>query len=195
MRFGKDSVEICGELRRYKRVSKGEIKNHQENVEKLFEDTKPLIEESEKLLKKYQEAVSELADLEEMIQVMKSKKNPSDKELDKIIALIGERKEHRNFINELGSEMEEFNKVNESKIQDVLDEVPANLAKLASKLVDISPDEFLEKYTDDDELMVKHLAYFKQMSDSGKSTKDMEKLWMDIVDNDRDSKLNLSPSE
>ena len=195
MRFGKQSVEICGELRRYKRVSKGQIKAHQENVENMFEDTKPLIRESENLLKEYQEAVSELTDLEETIQVMKSKKNPSDKELDRIIELIGERSEHRKYINELGYRMNEFNEKNEAEIKKVLDEVPNNLAKLASKMVDISEEEFLEKYTDDDELMVKHLAYFKQMSDAGKSTKDMEKLWIDIVDNERESKLNLSPSE
>ncbi len=195
MRFGKQSVEICGELRRYKRVSKGQIKAHQESVENMFEDTKPLIKESENLLKEYQEAVSELADLEETIQVMKSKKNPSDKELDKIIELIGKRSEHRKFINELGSRMNEFNEKNEVEIKKVLDEVPNNLAKLASKMVDISEEEFLENYTDDDELMVKHLAYFKQMSDAGKSTKDMEKLWIDIVDNERESKLKLSPSE
>ena len=195
MRFGKQSVEICGELRRYKRVSKGQIKAHQENVENMFEDTKPLIKESENLLKEYQEAVSELTDLEETIQVMKSKKDPSDKELDKIIELIGKRSEHRKFINELGSRMNEFNEKNEAEIKKVLDEVPNNLAKLASQMVDISEEEFLENYTDDDELMVKHLAYFKQMSDAGKSTKDMEKLWVDIVDNERESKLNLSPSE
>lgn len=62
-------------------------------------------------------------------------------------------------------------------------------------MVDISEEEFLENYTDDDELMVKHLAYFKQMSDAGKDIKDMEKLWIDIVDNERENKLNLSPSE
>lgn len=195
MRFGKQSVEICGELRRYKRVSKGQIKAHQESVENMFEDTKPLIKESEELLKEYQEAVSELTDLEETIQVMKSKKNPSDDELDKIVELISERREHRKFINELGSKMNEFNEKNEAEIKKVLDEVPNNLARLASQMVDISEEEFLENYTDDDELMVRHLAYFKQMSDAGKSTKDMEKLWVDIVDNERDSKLNLSPSE
>lgn len=195
VRFGKKSVEICGELRKYKRVSKGQIKAHQESVENMFEDTKPLIKESEKLLKEYQEAVSELADLEETIQVMKAKTNPTNEELDKIIELINERRENRRYINELGTQMNEFNEKNEVEIKKILDEVPNNLAKLASQMVDISEEEFLENYTDDDELMVKHLAYFKQMSGAGKDIKDMEKLWIDIVDNERENKLNLSPSE
>lgn len=194
MQFGKNSIEMCGKLRKYKRISKGYLKEHQKNVEELFKDTKPLVKQSEKLLDEYQELVNELKDLEEMINVIRSKQKPSDEELNTVVDLIKEKKEYREKIKILNQELTKFQEEHEAEMNKIIEEVPNNLAKLASNMVEITEEEFLENYTDDDELLVKHLSFFKQMNDAGNSIKDMEKLWRDIIKHDRETSLNLNPS-
>ena len=74
------------------------------------------------------------------------------------------------------------------------DDIPKTLAQLASEMVDITPEEFLEDYTHEDELMVRNLSFFKQMADAGNSEKQMQELWLDITQKDIDEKRGITPT-
>lgn len=194
MKFTKTGIELCGKLRKYKRISKGQIKQHQKDVENMVVGSKEIIKQSDELMSEYREAISDLTDIEEMISVIKSKKTPSDEELDRVVDLISQRKAHRDNISALAKQISDFNEKHEETMDSMMDEVPKNLARLASKMVDITEEEFLENYTSDDELLVRYLSFFKQMADAGNTETEMENFWKDLIEKERNDAVGLTPN-
>ena len=189
--FKKDTVYLCGEYRKYKDMPKKQTVEHQKEVEKITDSFKPIIRESEALMDKQRAIQEEIDDLNDYYDLMKREDKP---DLDKIKDLQLYRAELRRRLRSVQKEIIEFNDSQDEKIKELDSEIPKRLAVLASNMVEITPEEFLDKYTEEDELLIRHLSFFKQMLDARHSTAEMENLWKRIVEDNINSSLNLNPS-
>ena len=104
------------------------------------------------------------------------------------------RKKIREELREINTEIVEVNSAQESTMRELNEEIPRRLAELASKMIDISPEEYLEKATDTDELFMRYISVFKQMYDARKTAPEMQAQWEKILDANIDSKFSTNPS-
>lgn len=158
-----------------------------------MDNYQPVLDESQDLQDELESLEDEIRDIDEVISILKFK-DTTEEEYQKMLSLIDERKKLRNDRRELGKRIREFTNTHLKDFKNVEDEIPNNLGILASKMVDITPEEFVENYTEDDELMVRNLAFFKQMADAGQTDKQMMAVWQDIVQKDIDEKRGITPS-
>lgn len=193
MKISKKGVELCGKVRKFKRTPKRQTIEHQKQIDSLFDDYQPILDESQRLQDELESIEEEIMDINEIISILKSK-DTSESEYQKMMDLIEERKSLRAERRELGQKIRDFTNDHLKDFKDIEDDIPNNLAKLASQMVDITPEEFLEEYTEEDELMVRNLAFFKQMADAGNTDKQMEQLWSDIVKQNIESKRGITPT-
>lgn len=193
MKITKKGVELCGKFRTYKRTPKKQILEHQKNIEELMDNYQPVLDESQDLQDELEALEDEIRDIDEVISILKFK-DTTEEEYAKMLSLIDDRKKLRDERRELGRRIREFTNTHLKDFKGVEDEIPKNLGILASKMVDITPEEFVESYTEEDELMVRNLAFFKQMSDAGQTDKQMMAVWQDIVQKDIDEKRGVTPS-
>lgn len=193
MKISKKGVELCGKFRAFKRTPKKAILEHQKNVEGLLDSYQPILDESQDLQDELEAIDDQIRDINEVISILRTK-DTSEEEYQKMLSLIDDRKELRDERRELGKKIRQFTNTHMKDFKGVEDEIPHNLGVLASKMVDITAEEFVENYTDDDELMVRNLAFFKQMADAGQTDKQMMAVWQDIVKKDIDEKRGITPS-
>ena len=193
MKITKKGVELCGKFRTYKRTPKRQILEHQKSIEGLLDNYQPVLDESQDLQDELEALEDEIRDIDEVISILKFK-DTTEEEYAKMLSLIDDRKKLRDERRELGKRIREFTNTHLKDFQGVEDEIPNNLGILASKMVDITPEEFVENYTEEDELMVRNLAFFKQMADAGQTDKQMMAVWQDIVQKDIDEKRGINPS-
>lgn len=158
-----------------------------------MDNYQPVLDESQDLQDELESLEDEIRDIDEVISILKFK-DTTEEEYQKMLSLIDERKKLRNDRRELGKRIREFTNTHLKDFKNVEDEIPNNLGILASKMVDITPEEFVENYTEDDELLVRNLAFFKQMADAGQTDKQMMAVWQDIVQKDIDEKRGITPS-
>lgn len=189
--FKKDTVFVCGEYRKYKNMPKKQTVEHQKEVEKITESFKPIIRESEMLIEKQRIIQEEIDDLNDYYDLLKREDNP---DLEEIRNVQKERANLRKKLREAQQDIIEFNDSQDERISELDTEIPKRLAVLASNMVEITPEEFLEKYTEEDELLIRHLSFFKQMHDARHTDAEMEHLWKEIIDNNIRNSLNLNPS-
>lgn len=193
MKITRKGVELCGKFRAFKRTPKKQILEHQKSIDSLMDNYQPVLDESQDLQDELESLEDEIRDIDEVISILKFK-DTTEEEYQKMLSLIDERKKLRNDRRELGKRIREFTNTHLKDFKNVEDEIPNNLGILASKMVDITPEEFVENYTEDDELMVRNLAFFKQMADAGQTDKQMMAVWQDIVQKDIDEKRGITPS-
>lgn len=193
MKITKKGVELCGKFRTYKRTPKKQTLEHQKAIEGLLDSYQPILDESQDLQDELEAIDDEIKDIDEVISILKFKDTTED-EYKKMLELIEERKNKRNERRELGKRIREFTNINMKNFKNVEEEIPHNLGVLASQMVDITVEEFVENYTEHDELLVRNLAFFKQMADAGQTEKQMEKVWLDIVEQDINEKRGITPS-
>ena len=158
-----------------------------------MDNYQPVLDESQDLQDELEALEDEIRDIDEVISILKFK-DTTEEEYAKMLSLIDDRKKLRDERRELGKRIREFTNTHLKDFQGVEDEIPNNLGILASKMVDITPEEFVENYTEEDELMVRNLAFFKQMADAGQTDKQMMAVWQDIVQKDIDEKRGINPS-
>ena len=193
MKISKKGVELCGKFRAFKRTPKKAILEHQKNIDSMLDNYQPILDESQDLQDELESLDDEIRDINEVISILRTK-DTTEEEYQKMLSLIDDRKKLRDERRELGKKIREFTSTHLKDFKSVEDEVPQNLGILASKMVDITVDEFVENYTEDDELMVRNLAFFKQMADAGQTDKQMMAVWQDIVNNDINEKRGINPS-
>lgn len=193
MKISKKGVELCGKFRAFKRTPKKAILEHQKNIDSMLDSYQPILDESQDLQDELEAIDDQIRDINEVISILRIK-DTTEEEYQKMLSLIDDRKELRDERRELGKKIREFTSTHLRDFKSVEDEVPHNLGILASKMVDITAEEFVENYTDDDELMVRNLAFFKQMADAGQTDKQMMAVWQDIVKKDIDEKRGITPS-
>ena len=193
MKISKKGVELCGKFRQFKRTPKKQVIEHQKSIDSLLDGYQPVLDESQDLQDELEALDDQIRDINEVISILKVK-DTTEEEYAKMLQLIDERKELRDERRKLGKTIREFTNTHLKDFKKVEDEVPHNLGVLASQMVDIDPDEFVENYTEEDELMVKNLAFFKQMADAGQTDKQMMKVWQDIVEQDINEKRGITPS-
>ena len=193
MKITKKGVELCGKFRQYKRTPKKQILEHQKGVESLLDSYQPILDKSNDLQDELEAIDDQISDINEVISILKFK-DTTEEEYARMLQLIYERSKLRDERRELGKQIREFTNTHLRDFKDVEDEIPRNLGELASKMVDIDVDEFVENYTDEDELMVRNLAFFKQMADAGQTDKQMMAVWQDIVEKDIAEKRGINPS-
>ena len=193
MKITKKGVELCGKFRAYKRTPKRQLLEHQKSIDGLLDGYQPILDKSQDLQDELESIDDQIRDINEIISILRTKDTTED-EYARMLSLINERKKLRDERRELGKEIREFTNTHLKDFKSVEDEIPHNLGVLASQMVDISVDEFVENYTDEDELMVRNLAFFKQMADAGQTDKQMMAVWQDIVNKDIADKRGITPS-
>lgn len=189
MKFTKNSIELCGKDRKYRRCTKKQLKEHQDNVQKIYDSYKPIIDKVDAVQDEYSRLLNDVGDIEDELNILKSKELTTDDEYDEMRVLIKEKKNLRNEIKKVESKMKKLNKDAEKEIEAIEKLIPTQLGEQASILVEITPEEFIKEYTDDDELLVRYLGLFKQMADAGYPEKKMESVWRDIVKGEVDRKI------
>lgn len=189
--FKEDMVYVCGEFRKYKDMPKKQTRDYQKEVDKVISSYNPIVQESEQLLEKQQAKQEELDDVNEWLGILKEEENRDLKEIKKQMKL---RNTIRNELREINQEIIEFNNAQEEKMNELNDEIPRRLAILASQMIEITPEEYLEKATETDELFMRYVSIFKQMYDARKTIPEMEAQWAKIIDNNINSRLNINPS-
>lgn len=193
MKISKKGVELCGKFRQFKRTPKKQVIEHQKSIDSLLDSYQPILDESQDLQDELESLEDEIRDINEVISILRTKDTTED-DYAKMLNLIEERKAKREERRELGKRIREFTNTNLKSFKDVEDEVPHNLGVLASQMVEITVDEFVENYTEEDELMVRNLSFFKQMADAGQTDKQMMAVWQDIVEQDINEKRGITPS-
>ena len=193
MKVTKKGVELCGKFRQYKRTPKKQVIEHQKSIDSLLDGYQPVLDESQDLQDELDALDDQIRDINEVISILKTK-DTTEEEYARMLELIDERKELRDERRALGKTIREFTNTHLKDFKKVEDEIPHNLGVLASQMVDITVEEFVENYTEDDELLVKNLAFFKQMADSGQTDKQMMSVWQDIVQQDINQKRGITPS-
>jgi predicted nucleic acid-binding Zn-ribbon protein len=193
MKISKKGVELCGKFRAFKRTPKKAILEHQKNIDSMLDNYQPILDESQDLQDELEAIDDQIRDINEVISILRIK-DTTEEEYQKMLSLIDDRKGLRDERRELGKKIRQFTSTHLKDFKSVEDEIPYNLGVLASKMVDITAEEFVENYTDDDELMVRNLAFFKQMADAGQTDKQMMAVWQDIVKKDIDEKRGITPS-
>lgn len=192
MKITKKGVELCGKFRTYKRTPKKQTLEHQKRIDSLFDGYQPILDESQDLQDEMNEIEEEIMDINEMISILKTK-DTTEEEYKQMMDLIQNRKELRNERRELGKKIRDFTNEHMKDFKGIEDDIPNTLGELASQMVDITKEEFVETYTEEDELMVRNLSFFKQMAEAGNTDKQMEKLWADIVEQNINEKRGISP--
>ena len=189
--FKDDTVFVCGEYRKYRDMPKKQTRDYQKEVDKLMDNYNPIVRQSELLLEKQKAKQEELDDINEWLDLLKLEEKKDMKEIKKQMNL---RKKIREELREINTEIVEFNSAQESTMRELNEEIPRRLAELASKMIDISPEEYLEKATDTDELFMRYISVFKQMYDARKTAPEMQAQWEKILDANIDSKFSTNPS-
>ena len=194
MKITKKGVELCGKLRKFKRTPKRQLMKYQEEVEDLLDSYQPVIDEAQDIEDELNQIEEEIMDINEVISILRTK-DTTEEEYQKMLSLIEDRKELRKERREIANRLREFTNVNLKKFKGIDDEIPRKLGQLASQLVEITEEEFLENYTDDDELMVRNLALFKQMADAGNTETQMEEIWKEMINEQIKSRMGINPTE
>lgn len=189
--FKDDTVFVCGEYRKYRDMPKKQTRDYQKEVDKLMDNYNPIVRQSELLLEKQKAKQEELDDINEWLDLLKLEEKKDMKEIKKQMNL---RKKIREELRDINTEIVEFNSAQESTMRELNEEIPRRLAELASKMIDISPEEYLEKATDTDELFMRYISVFKQMYDARKTAPEMQAQWEKILDANIDSKFSTNPS-
>ena len=184
-------VFVCGEYRKYKDMPKKQTRDYQKEIDELMDSYTPLIRESEELLEKQRVKQEELDDINEWLDLLKSEEK---KDMKEIKAQMQLRQKVREELRSINQELITFNNNQETRIRELNDEIPKRMANLASKMIDITPEEYLEKATETDELFMRYVAIFKQMYDARKTVPEMEAQWNKILDNSIESKFETNPS-
>lgn len=96
MKFTKNSIELCGKERKYKRCTKKQLKEHQDNVQKIYDSYKPTIDKIDEIQEEHENLLNELKDIEDEINILQSKEMTTDEEYDEIRELIQEKRTLRN---------------------------------------------------------------------------------------------------
>ena len=152
-----------------------EIKDHQAKLESMYDSLKPVLNEIEEIQDEIMEKQSQLNDIEDKIDVIKSMNELSDADQNKILKLIDEKQGIRKEIKKLRKEVKEIDNNQTQTIKDLEEQIPINTAELVSKMVYISPEEYLEKSTEFDDIIVQNLSTIKLKLLSGDKAKDIEK--------------------
>ena len=171
----KTEIELCGKARKWNRCSNKEIKDHQAKLESMYDSLKPVLNEIEEIQDEIMEKQSQLNDIEDKIDVIKSMNELSDADQNKILKLIDEKQGIRKEIKKLRKEVKEIDNNQTQTIKDLEEQIPINTAELVSKMVYISPEEYLEKSTEFDDIIVQNLSTIKLKLLSGDKAKDIEK--------------------
>lgn len=181
-KFNLTSIELCGKKLEWKDCSHQTIVDYQKSLEGLLDVFQPALKEIEDLQNKNFEYNDEIADINEIIATIRSKENVSDKDQENILEYINERKELRKSKRENERRIKEIDDENKQAQKDIQDRIPVEKAKLVSKMVDITPEEYLEKATEYDDFLAEHLSEIRVQLLAGAKSAEIEKNLKKVVD-------------
>ena len=88
MKFTKNSIELCGKDRKYRRCTKKQLKEHQDNVQKIYDSYKPIIDKVDAVQDEYSRLLNDVEDIEDELNILKSKELTTDDEYDEMRLII-----------------------------------------------------------------------------------------------------------
>lgn len=196
MKFNKNSIEICGDTYKFKKVSSGETLRKQEQIEAEYKKYEPLFDKSEELNDQYKSINNQIKQLNKMIDAINRKDDPTDTELDLIITYSQKAlnlEEERNKINKQGKQLDKENDKELKQIQKGIFDLYGEMAEM--QLEKMTKDYFVENCSRLDLAILRLLPQIRDMCETGVSEKKIEKFVRDNIEADADQTLrNKKPS-
>jgi len=175
-KYSINTVEFCGKKREWKDCTNKDLRDYQKEMDKLVEKVQPALDEIEDLQESIDENNSLLQDVNDGIKTLQSKENMTDKDSEDIMKMIYNRKTIRKDIRDAKAEIKAIDRDNKEQRVKMEERLPVAKAELISKMVDISPEEYLEKSTEYDEFIAEQLSTIRIQLLAGSQSKDIEKI-------------------
>lgn len=175
------TVEFCGEKRKFQRCPNKTLKDYQKTIEEIQEKVTPLAERTRDFQFKLTELEDEINSIDKHIELLEKLEDASDEEIRECIALTKDKIKLQREIHQLRVDNDEADKEDTKRFDELDDELRASYGEFASKIFEnFNPSEIEEADTTD-LTIAPRLSELYRLAMTGCKQKDIDKLYAKIV--------------
>ena len=182
LKSNKAKILFCGKERKFARCPNKTIKDFQEKVEKVQEDSKQLIEKQEEHNDKVAKLHKQYDRIERKIETIEDSEEPTDEELRLIRTLLDEQEQIDDDISELAEIAKGMQDELDKEGKTFSKKLDKEIANFASTILDgFKPEEYLEDADSVDNTLSIYLPEIYRMVMVGASQKEIDKKCKEII--------------
>jgi len=175
------TVEFCGEKRKFKRCPNKTLKDYQKTMEDIQDKLTPLAERSRDFQFQLTELNEEIDSIDKHIELLEKLDEPSDEEIRECISLTKEKTNLQREIHRLRRENDELEKGDKEFYDELDTQMRESYGEFASKIFDGFDPSEIEEADSTDLLISPRLGDLYRLAMTGAKQKDVDKLYQKIV--------------
>lgn len=175
------TVEFCGEKRKFKRCPNKTLKDYRKTMEDIQDKLTPLAERTRDFQFSLTELNEEIDSIDKHIELLEKLEEPSDEEIRECIALTKDRTELQRKIHTLRKENDEAEKGDRQFYDDLETQMRESYGEFASKIFDGFHPSDIEEADSTDLTIAPRLDDLYRLAMTGAKQKDVDKLYKKII--------------
>lgn len=175
------SVEFCGEPRKFKRCPNKTLKDYQKSIEDIQNELTPLAERTRDFQFKLTELEDEINGIDKHIQLLEKLEDASDEEIRECIKLTKTKTKLQKEIHKLRKENDDADLEDRKVYEDLDKKLRDCYGEFASKIFeDFDPSE-MDEADSTDLTIAPRLSEIYRLATTGAKQKDIDKLYAKLV--------------
>ena len=175
------SVNFCGEERKFQRCANSTLKDYQKTIEEIQKEITPLAEKTRDFQFRLTELEDEMSAIDKHIELLEKLEDASDDEIRECIDLTKEKVKLQRKIHKLRKENDESEKENTEVYEKLDEKLREAYGEFASKVfVDFKPS-CIEEADSTDLTLAPRLSEVYRLAMTGAKQKEIDKLVTKII--------------
>ena len=175
------SVEFCGEPRKFKRCPNKTLKDYQKSIEDIQEELTPLAERTRDFQFRLTELEDEIQGIDKHIQLLEKLEDANDDEIRECINLTKEKIKLQKEIHKLRKENDDAEMEDRETYSDLDEKLRACYGEFASKIFENFDPSEMEEADTTDLTIAPRLSEIYRLATTGAKQKDIDKLYAKLV--------------
>ena len=175
------TVEFCGEKRKFQRCANKTLKDYQRTIEDIQEKITPLAEATRDFQFRITELSDEISSIEKHIELLEKLDDATDDEIRECIDLTKKKIQLQKEIHQARVDNDNIELENRKVYEDLDEELRASYGEFASKIFNNFSKDEIEEADSTDLTIAPRLSELYRLATSGAKQKDIDKLYLKIV--------------
>lgn len=175
------TVEFCGEKRKFQRCANKELKDYQKTIEDIQDEITPLAERTRDYQFNLTELEDEMSAIDKHIELLEKLEDASDEEIRECIDLTKEKIKLQKKIHNLRKENDDAEKEDREFYETLDKKLRASYGEFASKVFENFDAEDIEEADSTDLTLAPRLGEVYRLAMTGAKQKEIDKLVLKIV--------------
>ena len=175
------SVEFCGEKRKFQRCANKELKDYQKTIEDIQDEITPLAERTRDFQFQLTELEDEMSAIDKHIELLEKLEDASDEEIRECINLTKEKIKLQKKIHNLRKENDDAEKEDREFYETLDKKLRASYGEFASKVFENFDADEIDEADSTDLTLAPRLGEVYRLAMTGAKQKEIDKLVQKIV--------------